>query len=334
MNDLYVAAAASWLPEPVTLAQAEAAGRCTGALARNTSMVSVCVSTGESAPEMAVLAAREALRQTRYAGSDVDLILHACAYHQGHDMWSPASYIQRFAVGNTCLAIEVRQMSNGGMAAFELAAAYLRADHDKTAALITTADRFCEPGFDRWTTDPSTICGDAGTAVVLSNRGGFARVRSLVTVADPGLEQGGRGDKPFSAAPLGAGAPIDIGGNTAVLVAELGLERLLARIEAGQRECFERAALEADVKFADIDWYVLPNMGRTRMKAHFFAPFEIDPERTTWDWGRRVGHLGAGDQLGGLAHLLGEEGLFPGQLVLLAGIGAGFTWTTAVLEVL
>ena len=212
---------------------------------------------------------------------------------QGHDMWAAASYIQRLVLGNRCPAMEVRQLSNGGMAAVELAAAYLTAAPGRTAALLTTADRFCLPGFDRWRSDPSTICGDGGTALVLSAGSGFARVRSLVTVSDPGLERAGRGDDPFGPAPLSLRSPMDMTQGSGSLVRELTLPGLVKRIKAGQREAFERATAEADVKFAEIDWYVLPNMGRSRMRAHYFAPFGIAPERTTWEWGTRVGHLGA-----------------------------------------
>src|SRR5262249_30197864 len=196
---------------------------------------------------------------------------------------------------------------------------------DRPTALITTADRFCLPGFDRWRSDPSTICGDGATAVVLSTRAGFAELRGLVTVSDSGLERGGRGDRGFSDAPLAAGRPIDMTPNSDSLVRELGLETLLNRIEAGQREAVVRACAQAGVKLSDVDWYVLPNMGRTRMRAQYFDPFGIDPQRSTWPWGRQVGHLGAGDQFGGLAHLVSAGTLEPGQTCVLAGIGAGFT---------
>lgn len=331
---LYIAGAGSWLPDPMTLDEAERAGLAERILVWNTGIASVCVSVRESAPEMAVLAARSALRRSGCAPDDISLVLHASAYYQGHDMWAPASYVQRYAVGNRCPAMEVRQMSNGGMAALELAAAYLAADPGRPAALLTTGDRFCLPGFDRWRSDPSTICGDGGTALVLSGRDGYARVRALVTVSDPGLERGGRGDAPFALAPLAAGAPIDMSANSSALVQEVGLEALLKRIESGQREAFERATARAGVKFADVDWYVLPNMGRTRMQAQYFGPFGIDPERTTWSWSTRVGHLGAGDQFGGFAHLVESGRLRPGQTCMLVGIGAGFSWTVAIVEML
>ncbi|MGW2524619.1 ketoacyl-ACP synthase III family protein [Streptomyces sp. NPDC001617] len=329
-DELYIAAASSWLPERMTLDEAERAGLADRARVWNTGIESVCVSADKSAPEMAVLAARDALARAKAEPADLHLLLHACAYHQGHDMWPPASYIQRFSGGGSCPAVEVRQMSNGGMIALELAAGYLRAG-DRPTALVTTADRFCLPGFDRWLSDPSTICGDGGTAVVLSTRTGFAKLRGLVSVSDSGLEHGSRGER-FSEAPLAAGSPVDL--NSDSLVRELGVEALLNRIEAGQREAFDRACAQADVKFRDIEWYVLPNLGRTRMRAQYFDPFGIDPQRSTWSWGRQVGHLGAGDQFAGLAHLVSEGALEPGQTCLLAGVGAGFTWTVGVLEII
>jgi 3-oxoacyl-[acyl-carrier-protein] synthase-3 len=330
MSDgLYIAAASSWLPERMTLEEANRTGLADRSRVWNTGIESVCVSADKSAPEMAVLAAQAALERAGADPQDLHLLLHACAYYQGHDMWPPASYVQRFSGAGTCPAVEVRQMSNGGMIALELATGYLRGK-DRQTALLTTADRFCLPGFDRWRSDPSTICGDGGTALVVSTDAGFAKLRGLATVSDPGLEHGSR-DGGFSDAPLAAGAPVDM--NSDVLVAELGVEPLLRRIEAGQREALDRACAQADVKFGDIDWYVLPNLGRTRMRAQYFDPLGIEPRRSTWAWGRQVGHLGAGDQFAGLAHLVATGSLEPGQTCLLAGVGAGFTWTAGVLEI-
>jgi 3-oxoacyl-[acyl-carrier-protein] synthase-3 len=96
----------------------------------------------------------------------------------------------------------------------------------------------------------------------------------------------------------------------------------------------DRALSEGDVKLADIDWFVLPSLGAGRIKAHFLDPLGIDLDRTTWPWGRHVGHLGAGDQIAGLSHLGGAGRLARGQRCLLLGVGAGFSWSAAVVEVL
>ncbi|PKK13494.1 ketoacyl-ACP synthase III family protein [Thermomonospora sp. CIF 1] len=304
---------------------------------RRTRMRSVCVGE-ESGPEMAVKAARDALRHAGAAPDDIDLVLHASTYFQGHDLWAPASYVQRESIGDrprgACPAMDVGQLSNGGLAAMELAAAYLRADPRRHSALITTGDRFCPPGFDRWATDPGTVCGDGGTALVLSRVGGFARLRSLVTVSDPALEKMGRGADPFGAGPLTARVPISLEQHRALLMKELGASELIDRLRAGQRAAYERALAEAGLQAKEIAWFVVPNLGHPKMEFQFFTALDIDPGRTTWPWGSGVGHLGAGDQIAGLAHLVRIGALAPGQSCALIGAGGGFAWTVAVLDVL
>ena len=333
-TDLYLAGIGRWLPPAMTVAEAEAAGLCRRRALWRTEFESVCVSPGESGPQMAVRAARTALRQAGTQPADVGLVLHAAVYYQGHDAWASASYVQQEALGGTALAVEVRQMSNGGMAALDIAAGYLRGTPGCTEVLVTTGDRFCLPGFDRWHSDAGTAYGDGGTAVVLSRRGGFARVRSLVTHADPGLERMHRGNDPFGEAPFSVRQPLDLEPPRRDFTAAEGLDAVLGRIDAGQHEAFKRCLSQAGVEQQDVDWFVLPHLGRPRINAHFLSPLGIAPERTTWSWGRRIGHLGAGDQFAGLGHLLESGAAQPGQLCLLMGVGAGFTWSCAVVEVL
>ncbi|WP_432117691.1 ketoacyl-ACP synthase III family protein [Streptomyces sp. bgisy032] len=331
--DVYVSGVGLHLARRMPAAEVVERGLAEPRTVRRSGMRSVCA--GErSGPEMAVLAARAALRMSGTGPSDIDVVLHAGTWFQGHDLWAPASYVQREAVGNSCLALEVGQLSNGGMAAMEMAVARLRAGAGPHSALITTGDRFCLPGFDRWHTDPGTVCGDGGTALVLSRAGGFARLRSLVTVSDPTLEAMGRDGDGFAPVPLHARAPISVAGSRERLVKDMGLTRLLERLQSGQREAFDRALGEAGAKASDVDWFVLPNLGRPKMDAQFFQVLDIDPERTTWSWGSGVGHLGAGDPFAGLARLAGTRALRPGQLCALVSAGGGFAWSVAVLEIL
>jgi 3-oxoacyl-[acyl-carrier-protein] synthase-3 len=121
-ENMYISGTGRRLPDRLTVADAEEQGLCESRHIWRSGFASVCISARESAPEMAAHAARSALRQARCGPEDISLILHADTYYQGHDLWPPALYVQREAVGNRCPAIEVRQMSNGGLAALELAA--------------------------------------------------------------------------------------------------------------------------------------------------------------------------------------------------------------------
>ncbi|WP_189270814.1 ketoacyl-ACP synthase III family protein [Kitasatospora griseola] len=335
--EIFIAGGATELPPAQDVRAAVAAGRLDARIADRTEALAVTVSDGPSGPELAARAARRAFTEAGAPG--LDLLLHATVYYQGHDLWAPASYVQREVLADApgcvpCPAVEIRQLSNGGMAALELAAGYLAATPGRGHALLTAGDRFEAPGFDRWNGDPGTHYADGGSALLLSNRDGFARLRSLATVSAPELEGMHRGDDPFGAAPFAHRPVVDMETTKRAFVSRTGVGRCTALVSAGQRRALETALDEAGNKLADIDWFVLPHLGRRRLEAAFFTPFGIDPERSTWPWSRAVGHLGAGDQFAGLDHLRRSGALRPGQLVLLVGIGAGFTWSCAVIEVL
>ncbi|MGW4644210.1 ketoacyl-ACP synthase III family protein [Sphaerisporangium sp. NPDC004334] len=332
-RDIHIAATGSALAPLVTVEEALARGDCDPDTARRTEALSVAVAGEESPAEMAAAAARAALGRSGRDPADVGLILHAAVYYQGHDLWPPASYVQRTAVGNRCPAVEVRQMSNGGMAAIDLAAGYLSAARPGSAALITAADRFSPPGFDRWRSDPGTVYADGGVALVLARGHGLARLRTIVTVSDPELEGMHRGDDPFGVAPFSVRRPMDLEVWKRAFVARTGLSACLSRIAAGLREAVDTALDEAGVKLADVDRFLLPHFGRRRLAAALLRPLGVDVERTTWPWSRRVGHLGAGDQIAALDHLFSSGAAAPGDTLMLLGIGAGFTWSCAVLEV-
>jgi 3-oxoacyl-[acyl-carrier-protein] synthase-3 len=333
-EDVYIAGHGSRLPPAHSVEQAVADGLLDRTVAQQTKAVSVTVSEHESGPELAVAAARAALEHAAAAGHtpSVDLLLHADVFYQGHDLWAPASYIQDQVLRNSCPAIEIRQLSNGGMAGLELAASYLAASPEREGALLTAGDRFNPPGFDRWGSDPGTLFADGGSALLLSRRSGFARLLSLATHSDPELERMHRGDDPFSEVPFGVRPAVDIAATQAAFLARTGVSFAVARVSAGQNTVLKTVLAEADLPLDAIDWFVLPHLGHRRLNATYFKPYGIDPERTTWPWSREVGHLGAADQYAGLGHLLDSGRLRPGQRCLLAGIGAGFSWSCAVIE--
>ncbi|MGA4867109.1 ketoacyl-ACP synthase III family protein [Streptomyces lavendulocolor] len=333
VEDIYIRGTSVRLPDTVSVADAVASGACPPRVAATTGLVSVAYSPDESAAEMAAVAARTALLRADSAPEDVDLVLHANTYHQGQDLWPAASYIQREALGNTCSALEIRQMSNGGLAALDLATAYLAAGHGRCDALLTTADRFCEPGIDRWNTDPGTPYADGATALVLSRRGGFARLRSLALLADPELEPLHRGDEPFTRAPFSNRIPVDFEEAKRAFVGRVGMSYAITRAHAGQSTVIKQALADAGMELPDAQWVILPHFGLRRLTSIYHRPFGIDPARTTWEWSRTVGHLGAGDQFASLDHLVSTGRARPGDRCVLISVGAGYSWGCAVVEI-
>jgi 3-oxoacyl-[acyl-carrier-protein] synthase III len=331
VKDVFVSGNGVRLPETLMVSDAIASGECEPKLVARTDVESVVVSPHESAAEMAVAAARIALERARSGPEDIDLILHATTYHQGQDLWPVGSYIQRETVRNSCLALEIRQMSNGGMAALDLAVAYLASRPGKDA-LLTTSDRFCLPGIDRWRTDPGTPYGDGASAIVLTQRGGYAKLLSLAINADSDLEPLHRGDVPFGLAPFSHRIPVDFEEAKHTFSREFGLSYGINKANAGQARCVEEALSDADMKIGDADWVILPHFGKRRLDVNYLRPYDIEPGRTTWEWSRTVGHLGAGDQFASLDHLVETGKATSGQRIVMFGVGAGYSWGCAVLE--
>ncbi|MFP3991486.1 ketoacyl-ACP synthase III family protein [Streptomyces sp. E11-3] len=334
VEGIYLRGTSVRLPAVLPLADAVASGACTQRVATGTGLESVAYSPDESAAEMAAKAAAGALRRAGTDPDDIELLLHADTYHQGQDLWPVASYIQRESLGNGCPAIEIRQMSNGGLAAMDLATAYLLAGEMRRDALLTTADRFCEPGIDRWLTDPGTPYADGATALVLSRRGGWARLLSIALHADPDLEPLHRGDDPFTKAPFAHRVPVDFEEAKRAFIGRVGMSYAITRAHNGQQTVLKQALAEAGSELSDVDWVVLPHFGRRRLEAIYYKPFGIDPARTTWEFSRTVGHLGAGDQFASLDHLITSGLAKPGDRCVLVSVGAGYSWGCAVLEIL
>ncbi|MEV4258715.1 3-oxoacyl-ACP synthase, partial [Spirillospora sp. NPDC049652] len=197
-DGLFLAGLAHCLPSPVDVAEAVADGRYAPSDLAADEYASITVATDQAPPEMAVAAARSALRRAGLPPSEVALLLHASAWFQGIDYWPAASYVHREVLGDAgryAPALDVQQMCAGALGAVELAASYLAADPSRVSALVTTADRFDGPGFDRWRADlPGLVYGDGAAAVVLG-RAGFARLLSVSTVVDTALEGLYRGDE-------------------------------------------------------------------------------------------------------------------------------------------
>ena len=333
-DELYLAAAGSYLPAAVPVDDAVDDGRYDDLEQVDSGQQEVTVAgPGQSPPEMAVPAARTALARSRHRPDEVDLLLYAVTTHFGIDGWNAGSYLCREVTGGSGVAFEIGQQSNGAMAAIELAAAYLGASPDRTAALIVASDRFPAPRWDRWRTGWGLVFADGAAAAVLSRRGGFARVVSAVTVSDPELEGIHRGSMPF--APTDAERfPVDFRARSIDYGVTASLDEAGKRVVAGMREAVERATAEAGIDLDRARHVVVPGFGRALLVRECLEPLGIPLERTTWSWSAHVGHLGAADQFAALAYL-GESGrLDAGDTVVLIGVGGGFNWTCVVLDIL
>ncbi|MFI9080860.1 ketoacyl-ACP synthase III family protein [Streptomyces sioyaensis] len=338
-KEIYVAGLGSWLPEPVPVSECVAAGECGQEWIDDFGYESVRIvreSAGEAwaaPPDMAVAAGRTAHERSGLPKSAYSLLLHGSTWFQGLDIWPAASYVAERTVGPTVPGLDVQQRCNVGISGLELAAAHLTAGFG-SAVMLTTADRFGGPGADRWRLRHGNAYADGATATVLSTEGGFARLVATATVADNTLEPMARGDEEFAPVSRAVERQIDLSArdnaHRAVIDGTFTDIRVGKVLLEAKYAVLEDAGLEAD----DLAYVVIPSTGRMPGRLQIHHLLGVDEERTTWEFARRSGHIGAGDWAAGLEHLLCRANVRPGDYVMLFGGGAGYTISAAVLEII
>ncbi|SEK59134.1 ketoacyl-ACP synthase III family protein [Streptacidiphilus jiangxiensis] len=336
-ENIYVAGLGAYLPEQVQTAdEAVALGLYDADERVGNGIHAVRVANDEeAAPVMAAAAARTAVARSGHDAQDFGLVVHACIGHQGQEFWTPAHYVQQETVGGRGSAVEIHPGSNGGLAGVELAASYLTARPAETAALITVADAFKTPYFDRWASDNQQVYGDGAGALVLSKRGGFLRLVSTASLTDATLEPIYRGVTGWTEAPFADGKPVDLRSRKRdyLLLHEDAYEATINQMTVNAGQVLQEALDEADMKLADAQHFVHANIAESIATYSFYMTLGVDRATTTYDWGQNIGHCGGADQLLGLNHLAEAGRLKAGDKIVTMGVGVGFTWTVAVLEV-
>ncbi|HJD83565.1 ketoacyl-ACP synthase III family protein [Kitasatospora aureofaciens] len=344
-DHLYIAGLAGHLPRLWPIAEAVAAGRPGAEHARDGGWTSVSVADDTPAPELAAEAARLALKRSGLTAEEVCLVVHAGVYHQGPDGWYAANYVQDQVLGTTAPAIGLNQGCTAMLDAARLAHGHLVHAPQGSAVLVSAADNFGTPTWDRftyahgWNTGRASILGDAGCAVLLSATAGPLRIRSLALSSLSSWERLYRGTEDmFPPAAAGGGLRIPLGRRMSAFaeqVEDRDLRLTMARELAEARTAVARQAIdEAGVTSADITRVTHVFSGSPRYVEGLLGPLGIAPERGMLDLGRTVGHLGACDQFLALAHLVDTGAVGPGDHVLLMGNGGGISLAAAVVEVL
>ncbi|MFJ9785957.1 ketoacyl-ACP synthase III family protein [Amycolatopsis sp. NPDC101161] len=336
LADVYLSGIGTYVPETTGVGYAIEQGWITAEDAEASGLTGAACAGETPAPDMALWAGQQAVARAGVDPEALDVLLYADNYHSGPDGWFPQFWLQRHLVGGDLLAAQLRQGCNGMFGALELAATYLIARGGGTAMTVAS-DNSTSPLVNRWRClRPDFIIGDGATAVVLNTTSGFARLKSASSITVPELEGMHRGDEPM----FPPGATIGRFMDFAERIDFFGFEHRDTMLHSGlnllktRSELIDRVLAEAGIGLDGVSRIAYNHGSRTYVEDGLLAMLGIPLEKSNWDFGRGLGHLGASDQVASLANMLGTGQLAPGDHVLMVGIAPGVSVAGAVVEIL
>ncbi len=201
--------------------------------------------------------------------------------------------------------------------------------------LLTAADNFSTPLVGRWTSSSMFVLADSGSSLVVSRRGGFARLLAMDFVSQPDMEAMHRGTDPLFPPQVPVERVMDFEGRLeswrhqwaeggAIPLADFG--ELIAT-------SVERALRTAGTSLDRIARVVHNGFNQDPLGVFLLDPLGLDAGRGTWELNRRIGHASVSDFAIGLEHLWTTGQVGPGDQVLVLGFTTGMEAACAVLEI-
>lgn len=333
LENIYVRSLGAYLPEWMSSRKAIQQGLYDEVLMLDSGVTGTLIAGDTPPVDMAVAAARDALKRGEREAGDLGLLVYSSVIRQGPEMWYPAGYVLRELGATGTPIFEVKQGCNGMLAAMQLAAGYLNTDTGSESALLVAADNFKHPKADRWRGyGPGTVIGDAGSAMLLSTTDGFAEVKSVSQATIPELEGLHRGGEalfdPYERFTIDMMQRARHFSQTEISLNEVN--RIIGDRQVG---VIMRSLAEAGIGVEDIAKVIYVNQGKYLLAQFLLDPLGLPESKSSWDFGRTIGHLGASDHAVTLDHLMTTGQLKPGDHVLLAGAAPGFVVSSAVLTI-
>lgn len=287
--------------------------------------------------DLAVEAAEKALERAEVRPGRLDLVVLAISDLAEYLYWDVAAAVQARVGAHRAEAVLMNQACSAGVLAFDAVAGKLATHPGYETALVVTANRVCEPYWDRARTGTS-VSSDGAAAAVL--RRGHPHCRWLVTeVITDGryadfmrMEVGGQA-RPFSATGPEPAIPSLIDRMDAFFDGDgQAAYRFATTMKARNRVVLERACERAGVPAGSLTEIIYLNDAKNVFTA-LADELGVPVERTNADLAMDLGHFGTADQLLCLERYLSDGRLRTGDTVALLSMGSGMHWACALLAV-
>ncbi|MBN8592149.1 MAG: 3-oxoacyl-ACP synthase [Anaerolineae bacterium] len=283
----------------------------------------------ETVTHMASLAAQQAIAQAGIDPSQIGLVISHGSEHKDHLVWNAAAKIMQNIGAVNAYAFEMYALCAGAPIALQTARALMQADPRLEYVLLAAGSR--ENDLINFRNDRSRFMfnfGSGGGAILLKR--GFAEnvILGASAITDGSLSE----TVVLTPAAVSEGDPAVVGevsGRLDVTDAAYMAERLgqvsLPNFVRVIREAVEQSgAALSDVRF----------LGITHMKKSFYLEIlqaiGLTAEQSVYL--DHYGHVQSVDQALALQLGLAQGKIQPGDLIVLAGAGTGYTWSAVAVR--
>ncbi|MBT0772354.1 hypothetical protein KIH74_25645 [Kineosporia sp. J2-2] len=266
---------------------------------------------GEQAWELAVRAARQVLDRQGVSPSEIGTVIYAGSGEWDLPFWSPAARSALELGIHDAHCFEVTNFCNAASLALRLGVREI-ASGESRFVLVLVGDRLSRL-VDRSDPDSKVLFnfGDAPAAVLLGDVGGGSGFQYLSSAlsTDPAWADYYQGEhEEFQ-----------------VFMRRRGRRKGLAEAYLTHLTALVGKNLRAVGATLDDVAYLLFNQGDKNIHERLLDALGLPRERSVLNY-HRYGHMGGADTLIALNDLLDAKALNPGDLVLLASSGMGFSW--------
>lgn len=285
-------------------------------------------SVAETVTVMASRAADRALAQAGISADQVRLVISHGSEHKDHLVWNAASKIQHNIGANQAYAFEVYALCAGAPIAMNLARGMMLADARLDYVLLAAGSR--ENDLINFRNERSRFMfnfGAGGGAMLLHRGADKNLILGASAITDGSLSE----SVVLTQAAVGEGSEAvgDLRGRLDVTDAAFMAERL----GAASLDNFVRVIREA-VEVGGAALSDIRFLGITHMKRSFYLEIlhavGLTPEQSVYL--EDYGHVQSVDQVLALELGLAQGKIQPGDLIVLAGAGTGYTWSAVAVR--
>lgn len=283
----------------------------------------------DSVTAMASAAARRAVAMAGIAPEEIGLVISHGSEHKDHLVWNAAAKIMQDIGATRAYAFEMYALCAGAPIALSTARALMQADPRLHYVLLVAASR----EHDLVNLQHERVrfmfnFGSGGGAVLLERGGQRNHVLGAAAITDGSLSE----SVMLTQEAVPAGQPAQVGGLSGRLdVTEpMFMARRLSQVSLPNfvrviREAVEQSGATLDqVRF----------LGITHMKRSFYheilAAIGLTPEQSVYL--DHYGHVQSVDQILAVELGLAQGKIRPGDLIVLAGAGLGYTWSAVAIR--